>query len=165
MMLFPSFIKHFCTLRQTVVFIWCISTTYCMYVALFYIKKKIEDVLIFNISLFTALLLEEISTHFSCEKITESSDRFFSNYSLLGLTLNFFCLSPLLYHFPTQFLFCAGWMICLKGLEMRSKLNFIPSYSFNDHSWLLHDYCLTCQNQSPSSGHIICGIKGGNLIS
>ena len=71
-----------------------------------------------------------------------------------------FSLSPLLYHFPTQFLFCAGWMICLKGLEMRSKLNFIPSYSFNDHSWLLHDYCLTCQNQSPSSGHIICGIKG-----
>ena len=52
------------------------------------------------------------------------------------------------------------WMICLKGLKMRSKLNFIPSYSFNDHSWLLHDYCLTCQNQSPSSGHIICGIKG-----
>ena len=63
-------------------------------------------------------------------------------------------------HFPAQFLFCAGWMICLKGLKMRSKLNFIPSYSFNDHSWLLHDYCLTCQNQSPSSGHIICGIKG-----
>lgn len=132
-----------------------------MYVALFYIK---EDRRCFDFQHFTALFLEEISTHFYFEKITESSDRFFSNYSLLGLTLNF-SLSPLLYHFPTQFLFCAGWMICLKGLEMRSKLNFIPSYSFNDHSWLLHDYCLTCQNQSPSSGHIICGIKGGNLIS
>ena len=161
-MLFPSFIKHFCTLRQTVVFIRCISTTYYMYVALFHIKK---DRRCFDFQHFTTLLLVEISPHFSCEKITESSDHFFSNYSLLGLTLNFFCLSPLLYHFPTQFLFCAGWMICLKGLEMRSKLNFIPSYSFNDHSWLLHDYCLTCQNQSPSSGHIICGIKGGNLIS
>ena len=39
--------------------------------------------------------LEEISPHFSFEKITESSDRFFSNYSLLGLTLNFFPISTL----------------------------------------------------------------------
>ena len=63
-----------------------------MYVALFYIK---EDRRCFDFQHFTTLFLEEISPHFSFEKITESSDRFFSNYSLLGLTLNFFPISTL----------------------------------------------------------------------
>ena len=139
MMLFPSFIKHFCTLRQTVVFTWCISTIYCMYVALFYIKKKIEDVLIFNISLFTALLLEEISTHFSCEKITESSDRFFSNYSLLGLTLNFFAYLHSCTIFQLNFSFVlVGWYASRVWKWDQNWISFPAIVSMT-----IHGYCTT----------------------
>ena len=136
MMLFPSFIKHFCTLRQTVVFIWCISTTYCMYIALFYIKKYRRC---FDFQHFTTLLLEEISTHFSCEKITESSDRFFSNYSLLGLTLNFFAYLHSCTIFQLNFSFVlVGWYASRVWKWDQNWISFPAIVSMT-----IHGYCTT----------------------